>query len=71
MTPMEAKNARGEALLNSRPFSHWMDWMVWPNCMETKAKNLDKLGKVNDLTRKMRTIIKDNQIVLAPKNTDN
>jgi hypothetical protein len=40
MTPLEANNAREEAL------------MVRPKCVETKANFFDNVGKVLDLTRK-------------------
>jgi hypothetical protein len=40
MTPLEAKNVRVEALLNSRLLSHWMALMMQPNRMETKAKKI-------------------------------
>jgi hypothetical protein len=41
-----------------------------------KCEKIDNVGKVSDLTRKgkvhkMRVIIKDNQIILVPRNTDN
>jgi hypothetical protein len=52
MTPLEAKNAREEALSNSWPLSHWTTLMVRPDYMETKVNFFDNVGKVSDLTRK-------------------
>jgi hypothetical protein len=50
--PVEAKNAREEALSNSRPLSHLTTLMVWPNYVATKAKIFDNVRKVPDFTRK-------------------
>jgi hypothetical protein len=58
MNPLEAKNAREEALSNSWSLSHWTALMVQPNCMKTKAKKLDNVGKVSDFTRKGKVHIK-------------
>jgi hypothetical protein len=49
MTPLEAKNAREEAMSNSRPLSPCTALMVWPNCVETKAKKCDNVRKESDL----------------------
>jgi hypothetical protein len=51
-TPLEAKNVWEEALSNSRPLSHWTALMVRPNCVETKAKFFDNVGKMSDFMRK-------------------
>jgi hypothetical protein len=53
--PIRGKKVQEEALSNSRPLSHWMTLMVRPNCMKTKAKKLDKVGKVSDFKGKVHT----------------
>jgi hypothetical protein len=50
-TPLEVKNAWEEALLNSRPLSHWTALMMRANYVETKVKKFDNMEKVSDLTR--------------------
>jgi hypothetical protein len=46
------KNDQEEALSNYRSLSQWATLMVRPNCVETKAKKINKVEKVSDLTRK-------------------
>jgi hypothetical protein len=38
-------------LSNSRPLSHWMFRMVRSNCVDTKAKKWERVGKVSDFWR--------------------
>jgi hypothetical protein len=39
---------RVEKLSNSRPLSYWTLRMVRPNCVDTKAKKWERVGKVSN-----------------------
>jgi hypothetical protein len=39
---------RMDELSNSHPLLHWMLRMVWPNCVDIKAKKWERVGKGSD-----------------------